>query len=89
MLLKAILPYHLSRLIGKMLGQIDNEQSVVLIEDLDDCVSLLGSPPAKLDYFGQGYNGSDDLKLSAILLIDNALEHFSAFGSLVKVDKAA
>jgi hypothetical protein len=37
-LLKAVLPYDFSRLLGKMLGQIDNEQSFVLVEDLDNRV---------------------------------------------------
>ena len=37
-LLKAVFPYDFSRLLGKMLGQIDNEQSFVLVEDLDNRV---------------------------------------------------
>jgi hypothetical protein len=37
-LLKAVFLYDFSRLLGKMLGQIDNEQSFVLVEDLDNRV---------------------------------------------------
>ena len=71
-----------------MLGQVDNEQTLVLVKYLDDGVPFLGGSLTKLDYLGQGYNRGDYLQIAAILLIDDALEHLSTLRSLEEVDKA-
>lgn len=89
MLSKTVFPYDFSRLFSKMFSQVNNEQSFVLIEDLDNRITFLCGPPSKLNHFGQGYDRGDYLKLAVVLLVDNALKHLSSFRSLEKVNKAA
>jgi hypothetical protein len=60
-----------------------------LVEDLDNRVTFLCCPLAKLDYLGQGYDRGDYFKLTVILLVDNAPKHLSSFRPLEKVNEAA